>query len=327
MKTKIENIFNEFGVRVSVIDKHVGPTLTTYEIKLGKGVRLNKVLGYESDLALLLGAESIRYQVPFKNTSNIGIEVPNSQRDMVKFGDLLKGTSKLEFVVGKDMFGEAVTIDLAKLPHLMVAGQTGSGKSVALNCLITSLLRNNTPDDLNLVLIDPKKVEFIGFNNYPHVIEGVIDDLDESVAMLRWLCEEMELRYKVLQAHGVRNLDSLEKRGHKLSRIVVVIDELADLMLQAKNDVEPPLVRLAAKARAAGIHLVLATQRPSVNVITGVLKANIPARMAFKVASLVDSKVIMDSKGAESLLGQGDMLYVSPSDSTPRRIQGAFIED
>jgi S-DNA-T family DNA segregation ATPase FtsK/SpoIIIE len=326
MENLIEQAYREFGIKVDVVASHHGPSLTTYELRLGTGLQIKKLSNLESDLAMKLSVKSVRYQIPFQNSGNIGLEVPNEHREVVEFDDLHRNTSGLEIVVGKDTIGNDVTINLAKLPHLLVAGQTGSGKSVALNCIISSLIKNNRSDEVSLLLIDPKMVEFAPYREAKQVIK-VIDETEFAVVSLHWLCKVMDDRYKLLAKHGVRNIDALDRKGVKLPKIVVVIDELADLMSQAKKQVEPLLARLAQKSRAAGIHLVLATQRPSVNVITGILKANIPARMAFRVASGVDSSVILDSRGAESLLGNGDMLYTSPETGETQRIQGAYISD
>lgn len=326
MEKLIEKAYKEFGVNVSVVDKHQGPSLTTYEVKLAMGTMIKELSKLEQDIAMKIRAKSIRYQIPFQNTSHIGIEVPNEDREMISFDDL-ESSSGLDIPIGKDTVGNDVSMNIAKLPHLLVAGQTGSGKSVALNCIISSLIKNNTKEDVRLVLVDPKRVEFTPYQDAEHVIDRVIDEVEDTITVLEWLCEVMDKRYDLLSKHKARNIDSLASKGIKIPRIVVVIDELADLMSQNKKRVEAPLVRLAQKARAAGIHLILATQRPSVNVITGILKANIPARMAFRVASGTDSSVILDQRGAENLLGAGDMLYTSPENGDTQRIQGAYMSD
>jgi S-DNA-T family DNA segregation ATPase FtsK/SpoIIIE len=296
---------------------------------------LNKITALESNLALDLAAHSIRMEAPIPGKRAVGIEVPNVKPAVVRVSSLLSSPewsnveSPLGFVIGKDIGGKPIVADLARMPHLLVAGQTGSGKSVMINTLLTSLLYRNSPSDLKLILVDPKQVEMAPYNDLPHLLTPVINEPEKCISALKWAVAEMERRLRTMSEVGKRNIVEYNnlKKEEGMPYIVIVIDELADLMMMAARDVEALIVRLAQKARAAGIHLVLATQRPSVDVITGLIKANVPARIAFTVASQVDSRTIIDQMGAEKLLGRGDMLLLTAEMPKPKRVQAALIED
>ena len=323
----------DFGVEAQVIRAVVGPRVTRYELRLGSGVKVGKVSNLQQDIAYALAATEVRILAPIPGKSAVGVEVPNTRPATVTLGDIFQeypnaNDWSLPVGLGKDISGRAVFFDLAEMPHLLVAGTTGSGKSVMLNSLLTSLLLTTDPRRVKMVLVDPKRVELAPFGQIPHLITPVVTDVKKAANALSWAVAEMERRYEVLEKTGVRSLDGYNERAETpMPYVVVVIDELADLMMAAAAKVEDAVIRLAQKARAVGIHLVVATQRPSVDVITGMIKANIPSRVAFAVSSQVDSRVILDSAGAEALLGMGDMLYKPVSASRASRVQGAFITE
>ncbi|MDB4939768.1 MAG: putative cell division FtsK/SpoIIIE [Candidatus Doudnabacteria bacterium] len=328
----IQKTLADFGIEVEMGEVNVGPTVTQYTLRPAQGVKLSQIAGLQNDLALALSAQSIRMELPIPGKALVGIEIPNKTSAMVRLREVLqtenfvKHPSKLAFALGRDVSGHPMVGDLARMPHLMIAGSTGSGKSVALNSFLISLLYKNTPQDVKLIVIDPKRVEMTPYNGIPHLLTPVVTDHEKAVNALKWAVAEMDRRYKVLAEAGNRNIaDYNNAGGLKMHYIVIIVDELADLMAVAKNDVEATIVRLSQMARAVGIHLVLATQRPSVEVITGLIKANITSRIAFAVASQVDSRTILDSSGAESLLGNGDMLFITADIQKPRRIQGAYV--
>lgn len=333
-KEVIRRTLESFNIKVEMGDVNVGPTVTQYTLKPDGGVKLAAITGLHNDLALALAAHPIRIEAPIPGKSLVGIEVPNSAVAMVKLRDIfeapafLKRTSNLFLALGKDVAGTPYCVDLERMPHLLVAGATGAGKSVALNGIILSLLYQNNPSDLKLVLVDPKRVEFSVYKHMPHLLTPIVTEVPATVNALKWLLGEMDRRFTVLQEAGDRNIQTYNQRHkEKMPYIVIVIDELADIMVSAASEVETAIIRLAQMSRAVGIHLVLATQRPSVDVITGLIKANVPARIAFSVASLVDSRTILDSAGAEKLLGRGDLLYLSAEVPKPKRVQGAFVSD
>ena len=349
----IEKTLAEFGIPAKVVGFRVGPTVTQFAIepgfveKEGNGdsdpnrqkVRVAQISALSRDLALALSAERLRIEAPVPGRPYVGIEVPNARSSPVRLRPILesesfyKEYSPLTIGLGRDVSGQPVVADLTNMPHLLVAGTTGSGKSVCIATLTTCLVMNNTPEDLRLVMVDPKMVELVRFNGLPHLLGKVETDLERILGVLRWVVMEMDNRYKLLEAARARNLDSYNRKeqrrkgGKPLPRIVVMIDELADLMMSAPDQTEHNLVRLAQMARAVGIHLVVATQRPSTDVVTGLIKANFPARISFAVASSIDSRVILDSVGAETLLGRGDMLFLRPDASSPLRAQGAIVTD
>jgi S-DNA-T family DNA segregation ATPase FtsK/SpoIIIE len=331
----IRNTFANFKINVEMEGANIGPRVTQYTMRPPADVKLTKITALENNLALDLAAHSIRMEAPIPGKRAVGIEVPNVRPATVRVSSLLSSKewtdldSPLGFVIGKDIAGKAVVADLAKMPHLLVAGQTGSGKSVMINTLITSLLYRNSPADLKLILVDPKQVEMAPYNDMPHLLTPVINDPEKCISALKWAVAEMERRLRTMAEVGKRNIAEYNnlKKEEGMPYIVIVIDELADLMMMAARDVEALIVRLAQKARAAGIHLVLATQRPSVDVITGLIKANVPARIAFTVASQIDSRTIIDQMGAEKLLGRGDMLLLTSDMPKPKRVQAALIED
>ncbi len=328
----IQKTLADFGIEVEMGEVNVGPTVTQYTLRPATGVKLSQIAALQNDLALALSAHSIRMELPIPGKALVGIEIPNVSKAIVRLREVLqtenfvKHPSNLAFALGRDVSGHPMVADLARMPHLMIAGATGSGKSVALNSFLVSLLYKNTPQDVKFIIIDPKRVEMALYNGIPHLMTPVVIDHEKAINALRWAVAEMDRRYKVLSEAGNRNITEYNANAAlKMNYLVVVVDELADLMAVAKNDVEAAIVRLSQMARAVGIHLVLATQRPSVEVITGLIKANITSRMAFAVASQIDSRTIIDSMGAESLLGNGDMLFVTAEVTKPRRIQGAFI--
>ena len=331
----IEDTFAEFKIKVAMEDARVGPTVTQYALKPAKGVKLSRITGLSNDLALALAAHPIRIEAPIPGKSLVGIEVPNQKTAMVTFKELLeskeyKGRAhNMMVALGKDVAGKVWFADLPRMPHLLIAGATGSGKTVCVNTIIMSLLYQNTAADLRFIMVDPKRVELTMYNGIPHLLTPVITNTKKTVNALKWTIAEMDRRFEILAKVGARNIDSYNKKRpkEKLPYIIFVIDELADLMATAANEVEAGIIRLAQMARAVGIHLLLATQRPSVDVITGLMKANIPGRVAFSVASIVDSRTILDSPGAEKLLGRGDMLYACAEFSKPIRIQGSFISE
>lgn len=334
----IKKTFGDFDISVTMGEVNIGPAVTQYTLKPAEGVKLSKITSLADDLALSLAMHPVRTEAPIPGKSLVGIEVPNRKRAQITLGSLVKNkeffeTSTLTFTVGKDVSGKAVYSDLAKMPHMLVAGSTGSGKTIFLNTFLFSLLYKNSTEDLRLILVDPKRVEFSLYGNLPHLLTPVIYDAEKTANALAWLIGEMERRFKVLAEVGSRNISSYQelcKKDEKLERmpyIVLVVDELADLMATKGNEMEAGIVRIAQMARAVGIHLVLATQRPSVEVITGLIKANITARASFRVASQVDSRTILDCAGSEKLLGGGDMLFLSTENSKPRRIQAPFLSE
>ncbi|MCB5258577.1 MAG: DNA translocase FtsK [Candidatus Cloacimonadaceae bacterium] len=335
----LKNKLAEFGIEAEVRNVNIGPIITQYELEPAKGVKVNRFTSLADDLALAIKAKSIRVQAPIPGRGLIGIEIPNLTRDMIYLKDLLLSeemkamNSKLAFGLGKDISGRPVVSDLAKMPHLLIAGATGSGKSVCINTIIMSFLFRTTPEDLRLILIDPKRVELTGYNDLPHLLGSVVTDSGTAMNNLYWAVKEMERRYELLHDAGVRDINTYNEKAaqeeelDKLPYIVIIIDEFADLILTSGKDIELPITRLAQMARAVGIHLILATQRPSIKVITGIIKANFSARIAFQVSSKVDSRVILDQIGAERLLGNGDMLFLPPGKAQPERIHGAFVSD
>jgi S-DNA-T family DNA segregation ATPase FtsK/SpoIIIE len=333
----IEATLNNFGVDSKVMGVNAGPTVTQYELQPGAGVPVRRVLAYQTDLSLALAAP-IRIQAPIPGKSAIGIEVPNKAAQLVTLKEIVQAPtfsdfkSHLAVALGADVSGHPVLGDLAAMPHLLIAGATGSGKSVCLNAVLAGLLLQSTPRDLRLILVDPKRVELAGFAGLPHLLVPVVVEPDSAVAALRWAVVEMDQRYKLFAGHGARNITVFNERAPQLGlrtlpKIVIVIDELADLMMVAANEIEDLICRIAQLARAVGIHLIVATQRPSADIITGLIKANIPSRVAFAVSSGVDSRVILDEMGAEKLLGRGDMLYLPIDAGKATRLQGAYVSD
>lgn len=330
----IRKTLANFGINVEMGDVSVGPTVTQFTLKPSEGVKLTRITSLHNDLALALAAHPIRIEAPIPGKALVGIEVPNQSvatvglREMLEAKAFKDAHTAIPFVLGKDVAGAPWVTSLAKMPHLLVAGATGSGKSVCLNIMLMSLLYGYGPDDLKMILVDPKRVEFTVFNGIPHLLSPVITDVDRTVNALKWTIREMDRRFDTLSAFGARDIASYNERSEeKMPYLVFVVDELADLMVRAQSEVEGPIVRLAQMARAVGIHLVLATQRPSVDVITGLIKANVPARIAFAVASATDSRTILDQTGAEKLLGRGDMLMQTADMATAKRLQGAFVSD
>lgn len=340
---KLEQTFKSFGVKARITKVHVGPAVTKYEVYPEAGVKVSKIVSLHDDLALALAAKDIRIEAPIPGKSAVGIEVPNQEIAMVSLREVLDKTwnnksSKLLYALGRDISGEAVVGELNKMPHLLIAGATGSGKSVCVNGIITSILMRTKPHEVKMMMIDPKKVELNVYNGIPHLLAPVVTDPKKASRALKKVVSEMERRYDLFSDTGTRNIEGYNEYIRKynvgsdetqpqLPYIVVLVDELADLMMVASNDVEDSITRLAQMARAAGIHLIIATQRPSVDVITGVIKANIPSRIAFSVSSQTDSRTILDSGGAEKLLGRGDMLFMPVGSSKPTRVQGAFLSD
>ncbi|MGH7642946.1 MAG: DNA translocase FtsK [Candidatus Dormibacteria bacterium] len=333
----IESTLGNFGVQCKVMGVNAGPTVTQYELQPAPGVPVRKVLAYQPDLSMALAAP-IRIQAPIPGKSAIGIEVPNKAAQLVTLKEVVQAPtfnsvkSKLAMALGADVSGHPVLGDLAGMPHLLIAGTTGSGKSVCINAVLAGLLLQSTPRDLRLILVDPKRVELSNFSGLPHLLVPVVVDADPAVATLRWAVMEMEQRYKLFAGHGARNITNFNERAPQLGlrtlpKIVIVIDELADLMMVAANEIEDLICRIAQLARAVGIHLIVATQRPSADIITGLIKANIPSRIAFAVSSGVDSRVILDEMGAEKLLGRGDMLYLPIDAGKAVRLQGAYVSD
>ena len=336
---KLQRTLNSFGVSAKVENVSVGPAITRYELKPAEGVRVSKIANLADDIALSLAAESIRIEAPIPGKQAVGIEVPNREKEIVHLREIIDTQafkthkSKLAVALGKDVAGTEVVTDIAKMPHVLIAGSTGSGKSVCINTIIVSILYKAKPSEVKLVMIDPKVVELSVYNGIPHLLIPVVTNPKKAAGALAWAVQEMENRYSMFAQKGARDIKSynaiLDKEGNeeKLPQIVIIIDELADLMMVAPNDVEDAICRLAQKARASGMYLVIATQRPSVDVITGIIKANIPSRIAFAVSSQVDSRTILDMAGAEKLLGKGDMLFYPTGVSKPTRIQGAFVSD
>ena len=330
----IHDTFANFKIEVEMEGANIGPRLTQYTLKPPSDVKLTKLTALENNLALNLAAHSIRLEAPIPGKRAVGIEVPNVKPAIVRLSSILDTSewtdskSPLSFAVGKDIAGKPIIADLAAMPHLLIAGQTGAGKSVMMNSILTSLLYRNSPSDLKLILVDPKQVEMGVYNEIPHLLAPVVTDPEKCISALKWAVAEMDRRLKMMSEVGKRNIDEYNSQngGERMPYIVVVIDELADLMMMAARDVETLVVRLAQKSRAVGIHLILATQRPSVDVITGLIKANMPARIAFAVASQVDSRTIIDQIGAEKLLGKGDMLLLLSDMPKPKRVQASYIE-
>ncbi|MDP6286095.1 MAG: DNA translocase FtsK [Acidimicrobiales bacterium] len=348
---RLQEALETHGVETRLVDMTIGPTVTRYALQLGDGVKVSRITSLNKDIAYALAAADVRILAPIPGQQAIGIEVPNEDRDVVALGDILtseeskKATHPLELAVGRDIKGKTVMLNLATTPHLLIAGATGAGKSSCINAMVTSVLMRTTPDQVRLILVDPKRVEMGQYEGVPHLLTAPVTDPKKAANALHWAVREMERRYDILSNCGFRDItgynaaydrdelpvmDFGEENSREYERlpfIMVVVDELSDLMMVAARDVEDSICRLAQMARAVGIHLVVATQRPSVNVITGVIKANIPARLAFAVSSLADSRVILDQQGAERLVGKGDMLLLGPSSSTPQRIQGAWVEE
>jgi S-DNA-T family DNA segregation ATPase FtsK/SpoIIIE len=344
-KRRIEEKLLSFSIPAKVVAVNSGPVVTQYEVRPEHHVKVSRIEALADDLAMALAARSIRIEAPIPGKDVVGIEIPNSVSEVVGFQPLvdesvmLGSTSPLTFALGRDVSGKAYAVDLAKMPHLLVAGATGSGKSVCVNALITSLLMRARPDEVRMVLVDLKRVELAPYNGLPHLLQHVIVEPNEAKAVLNWAVREMEDRYKRLAGVGVRNItgynadpetasDGEAADGReRMPYIVIIIDELADLIMREGRKVEDPVVKIAQKARAVGIHLVLATQRPSVNVVTGLIKANVPSRIAFAMASMVDSRTVLDAPGAEDLIGRGDMLYQPVDLPRPVRMQGVFVSD
>ena len=337
--TRLQKTLYSFGVQAKVENVSVGPAITRYELKPAEGVRVSKIANLADDIALNLAAETIRIEAPIPGKQAVGIEVPNTEKETVHFRDVVESDefqdskSKLSVALGKDVAGNMAIADIAKMPHALIAGATGSGKSVCINTIITSIIYKAKPSEVKFVMIDPKVVELSVYNGIPHLLIPVVTDPKKAAGALAWAVQEMDNRYNLFAQKGVRDLKGYnavaekEEGIGKLPQIVIIIDELADLMMVAAKDVEDSICRLAQKARAAGMHLIIATQRPSVDVITGIIKANIPSRIAFAVSSQVDSRTILDQVGAEKLLGKGDMLFYPSGAPKPTRIQGAFVSD
>lgn len=329
----LESTLASFGVNAKVVEVQQGPTITRYELQPPAGVKVSKIINLTDDIALALAASGVRIEAPVPGKSVVGIEVPNRQTTMVSLREILtadkfqKAEGQLVVGLGKDIAGNPVITDLTKMPHLLVAGTTGSGKSVCINTIITSILYKASPDEVKFLMIDPKMVELVSYNGIPHLIAPVVTEAKKAAGALKWAVKEMDRRYQIFSEHGVRNISGFNRGEIPLPYIVIIIDELADLMLVAAKEVEDSICRLTQLARAAGIHLVIATQRPSVDVITGVIKSNISSRIAFAVSSQVDSRTILDMAGAEKLLGKGDMLFSPIGSLHPVRVQGAFISD
>ena len=342
----IEDTLESFGAPGHVVEINRGPTITQFGVEPDfievrgqkRRVRVSKITSLADDLALAMAAKRIRMEAPVPGKGYIGIEVPNEEislvalRDAIQSPDYQKKQSPLRFALGRDVSGKAIAADLADMPHLLVAGTTGSGKSVCVNSLISCFLLHNTPDDLRMIMVDPKRVELSGYDGIPHLLAPVVVDLERVVGVLQWVSREMDQRYHKFSEQGARHIIDYNKKilrqgGTKLPYLVVIIDELADLMMLAPAETEKAITRLAQLARATGIHLIISTQRPSTNVVTGLIKANFPARIAFATASGVDSRVILDQPGAETLLGRGDMLFQAPDAAAPVRLQGVFVSD
>ena len=338
-ETRLQKTLYSFGVSAKVENVSVGPAITRYELKPAEGVRVSKIANLADDIALNLAAETIRIEAPIPGKQAVGIEVPNKEKEAVHLREVLESEefqnnkSKLTVALGKDVAGNIQLADIAKMPHVLIAGSTGSGKSVCINTIISSIIYNAKPSEVKMVMVDPKVVELSVYNGIPHLLIPVVTDPKKAAGALAWAVQEMDNRYNLFAAKGVRDIKGYNKAIEKeegqgkLPQIVIIVDELADLMMIAAKDVEEAICRLAQKARAAGMHLVIATQRPSVDVITGLIKANVPSRIAFAVSSQVDSRTILDSVGAEKLLGKGDMLFFPTGYPKPVRVQGAFVSD
>lgn len=328
----IEKAFDSYKLAVRVVATHRGPTVTQYEISLlDPSVRVSKLSGFQRDLCMHLGVSGVRIIAPLPNKGTVGIEVPNASKDPVGFADLASGVESLSMalpvMLGKDAVGGSLIVDLAKLPHLLVAGATGTGKSVCLNAIISSLLLFKTPEEVRFVMVDPKFVELAGYEGIPHMLAPPITDMGKTEHVLEWACKTMDNRYGMLRKAGARDIAAYNaKRNDRMPYIVLIIDEYADMMATC-DEAESYIVRLAGKARACGIHLILTTQRPSADVVTGLIKANLPARISFRVADKVNSRIVLDANGAETLLGKGDMLFLAPGTSEPVRAQGVYVSD
>jgi len=334
----IKKTLESFGIKSEIVNVEVGPAITRFSLKPGEGVKLSKILSLQNDIALALGAPNLILETPVPGKAVIGIEVPNLKPAIVKLGNLLNtdeflnSETLLIFPLGRKINGEVVFADLAKMPHLLIAGTTGSGKSIFIHNILISFLMKNTPETLNLILIDPKRVELIRYQSLPHLLLNPVVDLKKTLSVFNWLINEMDERYKKLEALGARDIDGynkklIQRKGKIMPRIVLVIDEMADLMITYGSSVEAMIIRLAQMARATGIHLILATQRPSVDIVTGLIKANIPNRICFKVASQVDSRTVLDAAGAEKLIGSGDGLFISTHLHSPLRIKAPFVTE
>jgi S-DNA-T family DNA segregation ATPase FtsK/SpoIIIE len=329
----LESTLEDFGISAKVTDIERGPMITRYELEPAPGVKLNRIVALSDDIALAMKAQSVRILAPIPGKARVGVEVPNTQSSFVYLKEVLasqefqKADFSLALSLGKDITGQPVIADLDGMPHLLIAGTTGSGKTVCVNSLILSLLYKNSPNDLKFVMIDPKMVELMPFNGLPHLLCPVVTDSKKAAAALNWAVTEMEERYQLLAKVGARNIEAYNEKQEKIPYIIVIIDEFADLMIVSPDQIESAVQRLAQLSRAVGIHLILATQRPSVNVITGVIKANLPARISFKVASKVDSRTVLDMNGADKLLGKGDMLFLKPGEAKLNRIQGTLVFD
>ncbi len=351
-KAKIlEKTFKDFGFNVRVVEIETGPVIAQYEVELEAGLRLSKITGLADDLAIALRVPSVRIVAPIPGKNTVGIEVPNENRQLVRLREVIEETNgrakrmKIPLYLGKDVAGNPMVVDLAALPHLLIAGRTGTGKSVCLNSIIVSMLMTRGPDEVRMLMIDPKMVELNGYRKLPHLMHPVVTDMRKAEAILAWAVDKMEERYQLLSRAGVRHVSVYNQLGddelrdrirpesdeewrqipRQLPYIVIVADEMADLMMTAGKDVEQHIIRLAQKSRAVGIHLILATQKPTVDVITGLIKSNLPARIAFQVASRTDSRVVLDEMGADKLLGNGDMLFLLPGTSTMLRGQGTYL--
>ncbi|MFC1509557.1 DNA translocase FtsK 4TM domain-containing protein, partial [Candidatus Omnitrophota bacterium] len=332
----LEDTLHDFNIEAKVVNVIKGPVITMYELQPAPGVKVNKITVLSDDIALTMKAPTVRIVAPIPGKSAVGIEVPNSTTSLVCLRELLEsseyqkqaGSSKLTIALGKDISGKSVVADLGDMPHLLIAGTTGSGKTVCVNSLIMSMIYNATPDELKFIMVDPKMVELAIYNDLPHLLCPVVTDSKKAAGVLEWVVNEMEERYKMLAKLSARNIDAFNKKSEeKLPYIVVIIDELADLMIVAQENVENTITRLAQLSRAVGIHIILATQRPSVDVVTGVIKANFPARISFKVASKVDSRTVLDMNGADKLIGKGDMLFLEPGKAKPIRAQCTLLTD
>jgi S-DNA-T family DNA segregation ATPase FtsK/SpoIIIE len=335
----IEEALSSFKVEATVREINPGPAVTQFALEPGNGVKVSRITSLQNDLALALAAQSIRVEAPIPGMARVGLEIPNSQigkvglREVLESPAFAKSKAKLPLPLGRDVNGKYIVGDLTKMPHLLIAGATGAGKSICINGIVSTFLLTRRPDELRLLMIDPKMVELTGFNGVPHLQCPVVTERDKVVGALRMVLREMNRRYELFKQLGVRNIDGYRERitdepdAEKMPYLVVIIDELADLMMTTPDEVETLLARLTQMARATGIHLIIATQRPSVNVLTGLIKANVPARIAFAVSSMIDSRVVLDMPGAERLLGRGDMLYLPPDAAKPVRIQGAFIDE
>ncbi len=344
-KKILERVIRDFGIEAKVVETHIGPAVTQYEVTVPHGTKVNRISSINKEIALALAAKDVRIEAPIPGKSTIGIEIPNQVVSTVQIREVLEETAyvsnnnKIYVALGKDIMGKSILEDITKMPHLLVSGSTGSGKSVCINSIIASILMRYKPDEIKLVLVDPKKVELTNYNEIPHLLCPVVNDPKKASAILQEIVNEMEKRYELFSDKEFKNISAYNEWVHKenkkrpespinkLPYIVVIIDELADLMLVASKEVENSIMRITQMARASGIHLIVATQRPSTDVITGLIKNNIPSRIAFSVASQIDSRTILDMGGAEKLLGRGDMLYLPMSENTPKRIQGCFISD